>query len=97
MLMKGLDHKAKRTRYIQIGESAGKTVQLAASVLRSSGVEILEADSEASPDEIVKAVGDFFAEAAKKPFILKSEIVPLRDVEAAWNKKDEGVRVVFQP
>ncbi|MGC1382947.1 MAG: zinc-binding alcohol dehydrogenase family protein [Candidatus Acidiferrales bacterium] len=98
MLMKGLDHKAKRTRYIQIGESAGKTVQLAASVLRSSGVEILGSGfGSVSLDEIVKAVGDFFAEAAKKPFILKSEIVPLRDVEAAWNKKDEGVRVVFQP
>ncbi len=47
MLMKGLDHTSKRTRYIQIGESAGKTVALAASVLRSSGVRFWGADLEA--------------------------------------------------
>ena len=42
MLMKGgMEHAAKRTRYIQIGESAGKTIALAASVLRSSGIEVL--------------------------------------------------------
>jgi NADPH2:quinone reductase len=99
MLMKGLDHKAARTRYIQIGESAGKTVQLAASVLRSSGVEILGSGfGSVALEDIVKAVADFFAEAAKKPFQLKTEIVPLRDVEAAWSKKSEdGVRIVFQP
>ena len=98
MLMKGLDHKAARTRYIQIGESAGKTVQLAASVLRSSGVEILGSGfGSVALEDIVKAVADFFAEAAKKPFQMKTEIVALRDVEAAWNKNEDGVRIVFQP
>jgi hypothetical protein len=50
-----------------------------------------------SLDNIVKAVGEFFEEGAKKPFQMKTEIVPLRDVEAAWNRKEEGVRIVFQP
>jgi NADPH2:quinone reductase len=99
MLMKGgVEHAAKRTRYIQIGESAGKTVALAASVLRSSGVEILGSGfGGVDLTELVKAVGEFFAEAAKKPFVMKTEVVPLRDVEAAWNRKEEATRIVFQP
>jgi NADPH:quinone reductase-like Zn-dependent oxidoreductase len=98
MLLKGLDHKSNRTRYIQIGESAGKTVALAASVLRSSGVEIFGSGfGSVSLEHITKAVGEFFEEAAQRPFQMKTAIVPLRDVEAAWNRKEEGVRIVFQP
>jgi NADPH:quinone reductase-like Zn-dependent oxidoreductase len=98
MLMKGLEHKSARVRYIQIGESAGKTVQLAASVLRSSGVEILGSGFGSVPlEDILKAVGEFFAEATNKPFQMKTEVVALRDVEAAWNRKEEGVRIVFRP
>ncbi len=45
----------------------------------------------------MKAVGEFFEEAAKKPFQMKTQIVALRDVEAAWTRKEDGVRIVFQP
>jgi NADPH:quinone reductase-like Zn-dependent oxidoreductase len=98
MLMKGLAHDSKRIRYIQIGESAGKTVELAASVLRSSGVEVYGSGfGSVSLTDIMKAVGDFFAEAAKKPFQMEIEQVPLRDVESAWTRKEDGVRIVFRP
>ena len=99
MLMKGgLEHAAKRTRYIQIGESAGKTIALPASVLRSSGVEILGSGfGSVALTDISKVIADFFAEAAKKPFVMKTEVVPLRDVEVAWTRQEDATRIVFRP
>jgi NADPH2:quinone reductase len=98
MLMKGAELAAKRTRYIQIGESAGKTIALPASVLRSSGVEILGSGfGSVALTDISKVIADFFSEAAKKPFVMKTEVVPLRDVEAAWTRKEDATRIVFRP
>jgi NADPH:quinone reductase-like Zn-dependent oxidoreductase len=98
MLVKGLDNKSKRIRYIQIGESAGSKIELAASVLRSSGVEVLGSGfGSVELKDIMKAVAEFFAAAAKKPFTMKVEQVPLSDVESAWSRKEEGVRIVFRP
>jgi NADPH:quinone reductase-like Zn-dependent oxidoreductase len=99
MLMKGgLEHAAKRTRYIQIGESAGKTIQLPASVLRSSGIEVMGSGfGSVALTDISNVIANFFAEAAKKPFVMKTEVVPLRDVEAAWTRKEEATRIVFRP
>ena len=98
ILVRGLDNKSKRIRYIQIGEIAGSKIELAASVLRSSGVEVLGSGfGSVELKDIMKAVAEFFAEAAKKPFAMKIDQVPLRDVEAAWSRKEEGVRIVFRP
>jgi NADPH2:quinone reductase len=98
ILVRGLDNKSKRIRYIQIGESAGSKIELAASVLRSSGVEVLGSGfGSVELKDIMKAVAEFFAEAAKKPFTMKIEQMALRDVEAAWSRKEEGVRIVFRP
>jgi NADPH:quinone reductase-like Zn-dependent oxidoreductase len=98
LLKGGLEHAAKRTRYIQIGESAGKTIALPASVLRSSGMEILGSGfGSVALTDISKVIADFFAEAAKKPFVMKTEVVPLQDVETAWTRKEEATRIVFRP
>jgi len=98
ILVRGLDNKSRRIRYIQIGESAGSKIELAASVLRSSGVEIMGSGfGSVELKDIMKAVGEFFAEAAKKPFTMKIDPVPLSDVESAWSRKEEGVRIVFRP
>ncbi|MGA8230067.1 MAG: zinc-binding alcohol dehydrogenase family protein [Candidatus Acidiferrales bacterium] len=40
---KGLKHKTSRIRFIQVGQSAGRTISLAAATLRSSGLELLGA------------------------------------------------------
>jgi NADPH:quinone reductase-like Zn-dependent oxidoreductase len=99
MLMKGgMEIAARRTRYIQIGESAGKTIALPASVLRSSGIEVMGSGfGSVGLTDISKVIAEFFAEAAKKPFAMKTEVVPLRDVEAAWTRKEEATRIVFRP
>jgi hypothetical protein len=51
----------------------------------------------ASLDEILKAVGEMFEEAAKEPFESATKAVPLREIDTAWNWKEDGARLVFQP
>ena len=95
---KGLRKAGSRIRFIQIGDGAGKTISLAAATLRSSGLELLGSGfGSASLDQLRVGIGEFFELAAKKPFQFHAKAAPLRDVEALWNQKDEGTRLVFQP
>jgi NADPH:quinone reductase-like Zn-dependent oxidoreductase len=95
---KGLQKSTARIRFIQIGESAGKTISLPAATLRSSGLELLGSGfGSASLDQIRQALGEFFQIAAKEPFQFRTKAAPLRDVESLWNTAEEGTRLVFQP
>lgn len=95
---KGLRKAGARVRFIQIGESAGKTISLPAATLRSSGLELLGSGfGSASLDQIRKALAEFFQVAAKEAFQFHTRTAPLRDVEALWNVAGEGTRLVFQP
>jgi NADPH:quinone reductase-like Zn-dependent oxidoreductase len=94
----GLSKTAPRIRYVQIGDSAGKTIALPASILRSSGLELLGSGfGSASLDQLRQAISDFFQAAAKAPFQFRTKAAPLSDVEALWNKTEGAVRLVFQP
>lgn len=95
---KGLKHSAPRIRFVQIGGSAGPTISLSAATLRSSGLELIGSGfGSVALDEILKAVGEFFIEAAKTPFVFDVKAAPLRDVETLWNSGEKGARLVFQP
>jgi NADPH2:quinone reductase len=95
---KGLQHAASRVRFVQVGDTAGKTISLAAASLRSSGIELLGSGfGSASMDEIFQALAEFFRIAAKSPLKIDIKPVPLRDVEALWNSPGQGSRLVFLP
>jgi NADPH:quinone reductase-like Zn-dependent oxidoreductase len=95
---KGLRKASPRVRFIQIGESAGKAISLAAATLRSSGLELLGSGfGSASLDQIRHALAEFFQVASKEPFQFHAKAAPLRDVETLWNTAEEGTRLVFQP
>ncbi len=95
---KGLSHAARRIRYVQIGGMAGATISLPAATLRSSGLELLGSGfGSASLEEIMKAVAEMFAEAAKEPFEHAMKAVPLSEIGSAWNLKEDGTRLVFVP
>jgi len=95
---KGLKNSSSRIRYVQIGSSAGDPISLSSAVLRSSGLELLGSGfGSASMDQIKRAISEFFQLAAKEPFNFALKTLPLSDVEAHWNEKDSGVRLVFQP
>ncbi|MBV8631252.1 MAG: zinc-binding alcohol dehydrogenase family protein [Silvibacterium sp.] len=95
---RGLSHDSHRTRYVQIGESAGTRISLAAATLRSSAIELLGSGfGSASLQEITKGVGEFLALGAKSPFEIPTQVVPLSDVESAWTAPGKGRRLVFKP
>jgi NADPH2:quinone reductase len=95
---KGLRKASGRVRFVQIGESAGKTISLPAATLRSSGLELLGSGfGSASLDQLRQALAEFFQVAAKEPLQFQSKAAPLREIETLWNDAEEGTRLVFQP
>jgi NADPH2:quinone reductase len=95
---KGLSHSARRIRFVQIGNSAGRTISLAGATLRSSGLELLGSGfGSASIEQILQAVGELFRETTKQPFQNVVKGVPLRELEAYWNGREENARIVFLP
>lgn len=95
---KGLRKAASRVRFVQIGDSAGKTIALSAATLRSSGLELLGSGfGSASLDQLRQAIAEFFDLAAAAPFQMNIKVVPLRDVETLWNSPEQGTRLVFHP
>jgi NADPH2:quinone reductase len=95
---KGLRKASSRIRFVQIGESAGKTISLPAATLRSSAVELLGSGfGSASLDQIQQALAEFFQVAAKEPFQFHTKAGPLREVETLWDSAEAGTRLVFQP
>jgi NADPH2:quinone reductase len=95
---KGLRKAASRVRFVQIGESAGHTINLAAATLRSSGLELIGSGfGSASLDQIRVAVEKLFQVAATDPFRFSLRMARLSDIEALWNSPEQGSRIVFQP
>ena len=95
---KGLSHESHRIRYVQIGNSAGPTISLAAATLRSTALELLGSGlGSASLQEIMKAVSEFLQAAAQSQFHIPTKVFALRDIESAWTASDKGARLVFQP
>ncbi|GGH17059.1 quinone oxidoreductase family protein [Silvibacterium dinghuense] len=95
---KGLRSASGRLRYVQIGSSAGGSITLPAATLRSSKLELLGSGfGSASLEELVTSIRDFFATAAVQPYSFEVKAVPLSEVEALWNAKEQATRLVFVP
>jgi NADPH2:quinone reductase len=85
-----------RTRLVEVGESAGRTIGLPGSTLRSIDLTILGSGfGSASLDVIFAAIPKLFALAAEGSLKIEMEPVPLVEVETAWNRVDKGRRIVF--
>jgi len=84
------------TRYVQVGESAGATISLAAAVLRSAPITIMGTAGIAPGNVLVEAIGKVLAHAAREELRVETERVPLAEVEAAWQREPKG-RVVLVP
>jgi NADPH:quinone reductase-like Zn-dependent oxidoreductase len=92
--------RSTRMRLVQVGESAGPTIQLPAAALRSSTLEILGAGSGAMPPmEVIRRTYDhLLARAAKGELRVETEQVPLREIENAWDRAvPSGRRLVVVP
>jgi NADPH:quinone reductase-like Zn-dependent oxidoreductase len=91
---------SSRVRLVEVGESAGPTISLAAAVLRSSRLEILGAGSgnaAASREMWVEAVRELMSNVASGALRVDTERVPLGEVENAWHPERHGRRAVIIP
>ncbi len=92
------ERRARRTRLVEIGESAGAEIRLAADAVRTAGVEILSASGGQSPESVARvfSVAWEWIRASKVRADVRE--VPLRDVESAWRKPaPPGARIILVP
>jgi NADPH2:quinone reductase len=91
---------SSRVRLVEVGESGGPAVSLAAAVLRSSRLEILGAGSgnaAASPEIWIEAVRQLMSNIGCGTLRIDTERVPLGEVEHAWHRDQRGRRTVIIP
>lgn len=96
-LAKGFKAEAtRRTRLVEVGESAGKTISLPGATLRSIDLTLMGSGFGAARlDRIFAAIPTLFDLAAEGILTIDVDTVPLAQVEKAWNRSEKGRRVVF--
>jgi NADPH:quinone reductase-like Zn-dependent oxidoreductase len=96
-LAKGYKARAThRTRLVEVGASAGRTITLPAEVLRSIDLTLLGSGfGSASIERILAAIPTLFERAAAGTLKIAVEPVPLAEVESAWNRVETGRRIVY--
>jgi len=93
-----LGFNAHKTRLVQIGEMAGATISLAADALRTSGLEITGGGSSITPEIIGEATRIAWEWIQGDKVRADIEVVPLHDIERAWERTDiHGKRLVIVP
>lgn len=85
------------TRLVQVGESAGSTISLSASVLRSTALTILGTAGIPARNVLSDALQRVMALAADGKLQLDTTRVPLADIERAWEQNRSGGRIVIIP
>ncbi len=95
---KAVGHASHRTRFVQVGEMAGRALSLPAAVLRSTAIELLGSGfGSVSMEQIMQCVTQVIAFAAQGVLRLDVLRVPLADVATTWAAVGETRRVVFVP
>ncbi len=85
-----------RTRFVQIGQSAGENINLPAETLRTSGLELMGV-GKISPEVIPEALQQVWDWLQNNQLTIDIEKVFLKDISEAWNRKTEGKRIVIVP
>jgi NADPH:quinone reductase-like Zn-dependent oxidoreductase len=90
---------ASRIRMVEIGEMAGPSIALSAAALRSSGLELYGSGRGSVPYQaILEVFPQLWALATGGKLRIKTEPVPLAEVESAWQRRNlEGRRLVIIP
>ena len=96
-LAKGFNAESThKTRLVEVGSSAGKTITLPAATLRSIDLTVLGSGfGGSSIDKILAAIPTLFEMAADGRLKMAVEPVPLAEVESAWDRAEKGRRIVF--
>jgi hypothetical protein len=94
-----LESRSSRTRLVQVGEAAGPRVGLSASVLRSTGLEIMGMGTgNVPPAEMLRSAIDHQLQLlASGGLRVDMERLPLSSVATVWVRDQAGRRPVFIP
>jgi NADPH2:quinone reductase len=88
----------KPTRLIQVGESGGGALVVAAESLRTSGIEIYGAAKGLNPETMNEVYGQIVNWTQSGELTFDVVKVPLSDIESAWQRTDlRGSRLVIVP
>ena len=86
----------RATRLVEIGQSAGPVIELPGATLRSVDLTLMGSGFGAvSLERVLGAIPTLFEMAAAGSLKVETEPIPLAEVEAAWNRKASGKRIVF--
>jgi len=98
LVPRDLSFARRRVYLVQIGEMAGPTLSLAASALRTSGLEILGAGAGLMPQAVAEGTQQVWEWLKAEKLRAEIERVPLSDVASAWKRTDvHGKRIVIVP
>lgn len=92
-----------RTRYVQVGEVAGPTIELPAAMLRSAGIELVGQGAGSVPREafdriISEILPALFTMLAKGTISIETVAHPLTEVSEVWTETTaSNVRAVLTP
>ncbi len=90
--------EADALRMVQIGEMAGPTISLSAAALRSSGIELSGSGGGSVPHTaIFETFPKLWELTAAGKLRIDTVPVPLREIEAAWQRREPGRRIVVIP
>ena len=96
-LAKGFKPSAtSATRWVEVGESAGKTVTLRGDTLRSIDLTMKGSGFGSVPlGKIVEAIPALFKMSAAGELTVDVEPIPLKEVESGWTRTEKAKRIVF--
>lgn len=87
---------ARSTRLVEVGESAGKTIALPGATLRSIDLKLMGSGFGSFPlQRVLDAIPTLFTLAASGTLKVAVDTIPLAQIEAAWNRRESGQRIVF--
>ncbi|MFE7636237.1 zinc-binding alcohol dehydrogenase family protein [Kitasatospora xanthocidica] len=97
MTRKDFHLKSSGPRLVQIGESAGATIELSAGTIRSAGLTIVGGGFP-PPQAFLDMFNRLMAGAAAGEIRIDTRAVPLAEIEQAWQAEDTGhKRLVIVP
>ncbi len=86
----------RRTRLVEVGESAGRTISLPGAVLRSVDLTMMGSGFGSVPlTGLAESIARLFSLAATGALTIDVEAAPLASVEQAWDRVEKGRRIVF--
>jgi NADPH:quinone reductase-like Zn-dependent oxidoreductase len=83
-------------RFVQIGSIGGQTIPLAATVIRSSSLQLIGSGIGSVPfGRMCNAIAELFQATVANRFKLATKAVPLADVANHWARNNATIRTVF--